>query len=116
MGDGWETRRRRGPGNDWIVVRLAARGVVHRAEIDTDHFKGTAPASCVLETIDAPDVAKGTGMPSGEWQSLLAQTTLQPHARHRFDGLASMEAATHARLSIYPDGGIARLRLFGMLA
>ena len=116
MGDGWETKRRRGPGNDWIVVRLASRGVVHRVEVDTDHFKGNAPASCMLETIDAPAEARGTGMPSGEWQPALPQSALQPHTRHRFDQLAAARPATHARLSIYPDGGIARLRLFGTLA
>jgi len=116
MGDGWETKRRRGPGNDWIVVRLAARGVLHRVEIDTDHFKGNAPGSCMLETVDALAEAKGTGMPAGDWQQVLPQTALQPHARHRFDALSHARAATHARLSIYPDGGIARLRLFGMLA
>ena len=113
MGDGWETKRRRGPGNDWSIVRLAARGVIHRVEIDTDHFKGNAPGSAMLETADAP----GAGMaePNGSWQNLLPKTDLQPHTRHRFD-IPSARPATHARLSIYPDGGIARLRLFGTLA
>lgn len=113
MGDGWETRRRRGPGHDWVVVRLATRGTIHRVEVDTDHFKGNAPASCMVETIDAPSVAKTTEMPKGEWRPLLAQSPIQPHARHRFSELATGGAATHARLSIYPDGGVARLRLFG---
>jgi allantoicase len=116
MGDGWETKRRRGPGNDWSIVRLGVKGVVHRVEIDTDHFKGNAPASCMVETIDAPKDARTTASPSGEWQPLLAQSSLQPHARHRFDELLNAKPATHARLSIYPDGGIARLRLFGMPA
>lgn len=115
MGDGWETKRRRGPGHDWSIVRLAARGVIHRAEIDTDHFKGNAPGSAMLETIDAPR-ARGTDEPKGEWRPLLRQSPLQPHTRHRFDHLADAAPATHARLSIYPDGGIARLRLFGTLA
>jgi allantoicase len=116
MGDGWETKRRRGPGNDWSIVRLGAKGVVHRVEIDTDHFKGNAPASCMVETIDAPNDAKSSASPSGDWQPLLAQSPLQPHSRHRFDALLHKKPATHARLSIYPDGGIARLRLFGTLA
>ena len=113
MGDGWETKRRRGPGHDWNVVRLATRGRIHRVEIDTDHFKGNAPGSAMLEILDAPAAAKTTDMPSGSWQTLLAQTPLQPHTRHRFDDLPDKGGATHARLSIYPDGGIARLRLFG---
>jgi len=115
MGDGWETKRRRGPGNDWTIVRLAARGVLHRVEVDTDHFKGNAPASCMLEVLDAPKDARATHTPRGDWRPLLAQSPLQPHARHRFDVTAA-GPATHARLSIYPDGGVARLRLYGVLA
>ena len=116
MGDGWETKRRRGPGHDWIIVRLASRGTLHRVELDTDHFKGNAPASCMVEIIDSPSAAKSVAAPTGSWQVLLPQAPLQPHSRHRFDDLSQKGAATHARLSIYPDGGVARLRLFGMLA
>lgn len=114
MGDGWETKRRRGPGNDWVVIRLATRGTLHRVEVDTDHFKGNAPAGCLLEIADDVSAAKGIAVPGKEWRPLLARSPLQPHARHRFEELASAGAATHARLSIFPDGGIARLRLFGL--
>jgi allantoicase len=114
MGDGWETKRRRGPGNDWSVIRLGARGVIHRVEIDTDHFKGNAPGSAMLETLDAR--TRGPlEEPKGSWETLLPQAQLQPHARHRFDVLSHQKPATHARLSIFPDGGIARLRLFATL-
>jgi allantoicase len=116
MGDGWETKRRRGEGHDWAIVRLAARGALHRIEIDTDHFKGNAPGSATLETIDAPGLTSEQLIdPSREWRALLPQTPLQPHARHRFVELAHWAPATHARLCIYPDGGVARLRLFGKL-
>jgi allantoicase len=115
MGDGWETKRRRGPGHDWIIVRLAARGSIQRIEVDTDHFKGNAPESCSVEVCDAPGA---TGdLLSGEeagWTSLLPRTPLQPDARHGFD--VASGPASHARLAIYPDGGIARLRLFGTVA
>jgi allantoicase len=114
MGDGWETKRRRGPGNDWSVIRLGARGVIHRVEIDTDHFKGNAPGSAMLETMDARSPIT-LGEPKGTWETLLPQTPLQPHARHRFDMLSHTKPASHARLSIFPDGGIARLRLFATL-
>jgi allantoicase len=114
MGDGWETKRRRGPGHDWTIVRLASRGVLHRAEVDTDHFKGNAPGSCMLEACDAPGASVDSLVePSREWHVLVPQTPLQPHGRHRFSPLAHHAPATHVRLSIYPDGGIARLRLFG---
>jgi allantoicase len=114
MGDGWETRRRRGPGHDWTIVRLAAPGRIHRVEVDTDHFKGNAPASCMVETCEAPGAsAESLTDPTRGWKILLSQTSLQPHARHRFTELEHTASATHARLSIYPDGGVARLRLFG---
>ncbi len=114
MGDGWETKRRRGPGHDWTIVRLAARGTLHRVEIDTDHFKGNAPGSCMLETCDAEGTsAESLADPSLEWRVLVPQTPLQPHARHKFIQLSHRAPATHARLNIYPDGGIARMRLFG---
>lgn len=115
MGDGWETKRRRGPGHDWNIIRLGARAVIHRVEIDTDHFKGNAPASAMVETMDVGS-RRTLDEPEGSWNVLLQQTPLQPHARHRFDNLSHQRAATHARLSIFPDGGIARLRLFATLA
>lgn len=109
MGDGWETRRRRGPGNDWCVIRLGARGAVRRAVVDTTHYKGNAPGSCTLEGCFDPEAQ---GAPSGDgWRTLLEQTPLQPHTVHRFDELADAGELTHVRLSIYPDGGIARIRL-----
>ena len=120
MGDGWETRRRRGPGHDWSIVKLATRGMLHRVEVDTDHFKGNAPGRCMVEVADAPsvpnvDVQTLAGR-VGAWRVLLHETPLQPHARHRFTELEAPSPATHARLNIYPDGGIARLRLYGMPA
>ncbi len=114
MGDGWETKRRRGPGNEWTIVRLARRGIIERVELDTDHFKGNAPGSCMLECADAPAGAT-LDAASAAWRELLPRTPLQPHARHRFSRELSRQACTHVRLNIYPDGGVARLRLFGRL-
>ncbi len=113
MGDGWETRRRRGPGHDWTVVRLAAPGAIHRVEIDTDHFKGNSPERCSLEAVHLPESA---GLADAPWKPLFPETPLQPHTRHRFEELLPAGVATHVRLNIFPDGGIARLRLFGTLA
>ena len=109
MGDGWETKRRRGPGNDWTIVRLAKRGIIERVEIDTDHFKGNAPASAMLESAD---VSGKFDRDKADWKTLVAESPIQPHSWHHFQtGMKS--PATHVRLNIYPDGGVARLRLFG---
>ncbi|HET6613839.1 MAG TPA: allantoicase [Kofleriaceae bacterium] len=119
MGDGWETRRRRGPGNDWALVRLGAVGTIHAAEIDTSHFKGNAPGACSIEVAPAPpgDPPLDADLAAKlSWQPLLPPTPLCPHTRHRFDELAQAGAGRYARLQIFPDGGIARLRLFGLSA
>jgi allantoicase len=115
MGDGWETKRRRGPGHDWTIVRLAAPGTIRRVEIDTRHFKGNAPGACSLEgcVTDAatPDQIAGAVV---DWRELVAPTALEPHARQTFeDEVQPIGDVTHVRFNIYPDGGVGRLRLFG---
>ena len=112
MGDGWETKRRRGPGYDWVVVKLGHAGTIARLVIDTAHFKGNAPGSCSLEACHSERA--GGGIPENGWTELLPRTALQPDTLHAFeDELADVGAATHVRLNIFPDGGISRLRVFG---
>jgi allantoicase len=113
MGEGWETRRRRKPGYEWLVVRLAGRGVIHLAEIDTSWYRGNQPASASLQTMDATDPTHGSLADESAWRDLLPKVRLLPDTPHRFrvDG----GPATHARLNIFPDGGVARLRLYGSL-
>ena len=95
MGDGWETKRRRGPGHDWTVVRLGAEGTIRRVEVDTRHFKGNAPGACSL---DVARLAGGQPLDGAEWRELLPRAPLQPHARHVFeDELRAAGDVTHAR-------------------
>ena len=112
MGEGWETRRRRKPGYEWLVVRLAGRGIIHLAEIDTSWFRGNQPDSASLQTMDG-DPASGSLAEESGWRDLLPRVRLLPDTPHRFrlDG----GPATHVRLNIFPDGGVARLRLYGSL-
>jgi allantoicase len=114
MHDGWETRRRRGPGHDWCIVRLGRAGRISRVEVDTDYFRGNAPDSCSLEgcSADGATLEDLTG-PAQPWAPILALTPLQPHTRHAFDADPSVGGVTHVRFNIFPDGGVARLRLFG---
>ncbi len=115
MGGGWETRRRRGPGFDWIIVRLGAPGDVGLVEVDTNFFKGNCPAYCSLEGIYAPHAALTELVDnSAAWRGVLPETTLTPHTRHFFrDEIVQRGPFTHVRLSIFPDGGVSRLRVFG---
>ncbi|MFJ9338799.1 allantoicase [Streptomyces sp. NPDC101733] len=101
--DGWETRRRRDRGNDWIVYRLAAQSEIRAVEVDTANLKGNAAGWVALSVKDGE---------RGAWREVLPRTPLQPDALHRFP-LPALATATHARLDVYPDGGLARLRLHG---
>ena len=118
MHDGWETRRRRGPGHDWCVIRLGAPGTVRRVEVDTSYFKGNFPDSCSLEVCRADrDVTDPDGLAALPWKEILSRRKLRADSLHIYEEeVLSSGEATHARFHIYPDGGVARLRIFGTLA
>ena len=110
MFDGWETRRRRGPGHDWAVLGLGAPGRIRRVEVDTTFFKGNAPGACSLEGT----AAAGWESAQARWIEILSRQPLVPHALQRFAAeLRAHEPIGCVRFNIYPDGGVARLRLFG---
>ena len=111
MGDGWETRRRRGPGYDWAIVRLGTPGALTRVEIDTNHFKGNYPESASLDGCFEPGAALDA-LPDGAWREILPRTTLRPDHRHVFTP-RSDAPVSHVRLNIFPDGGVSRLRVHG---
>jgi len=118
MGDGWETKRNRTPNNrDWVVVRLAHKGVIEKISIDTCHFKGNYPDSCLLEgcNISLKDENKFYSSEI-KWTTILSQTKLSADNEHYFENeIASKYTYTHVRLSIFPDGGISRMRLWGRI-
>lgn len=117
MGEGWETKRRRGPGNDWAIVRLGAVGRVKKLEVDTNHFKGNFPESCSLEAclLEEDVLPEFLSSRALAWQALLPRTKLAAHTRHHFESeLGDVGPVSHVRLSIYPDGGVSRLRIFGV--
>ncbi len=114
MGDGWETRRRRGPGNDWVILKLGVPGAIRKIIVDTAHFKGNFPDSCSLEACHAAGGAADTFLAAPHvWRELLPQTKLAANHRHAFSKLNDLGPATHVRFNIFPDGGVSRLRLFG---
>ncbi|XP_044147677.1 probable allantoicase [Bufo gargarizans] len=137
MGDGWETARRldrppilkadekgilQVPGNEWTVFRLGHPGLITHLEIDTNHFKGNAPNSCKIEAcVLTPKEEekrikdKWALTPDNKWKTLLPVTQLHPHKRHFIEGtsLSLQEVITHVKITIAPDGGVSRLRLWG---
>jgi len=140
MSDGWENARRRGPGNDYVIVALAAAGRPRLVEVDTSYFVGNAPGWVRLLAADeraagpgsvraagrsgrpedgsaagpGPDALPGPDARPGpaSWWELLPRTRVQPDTRHRF-AVTGQPAATHVRLDVIPDGGLARLRVHG---
>jgi allantoicase len=104
MGEGWETRRRRNKDHDWVELRLAGTGEVLAVEVDTTHFVANCPGWASVSGRDE----------SGEWFDLLPRTALRPDTRHRLR-ITPQRPVTAARLNVYPDGGVARLRLTGRL-
>jgi allantoicase len=105
MGDGWETKRRRGPGHDWAIVRLGLESEIRRIELDTAHYKGNFPDSCSIDR----------AIQEGVWSVILPQTKLQPDHLHVYDkDSIGLKTAALVRLNIYPDGGVSRFRVFGV--
>ncbi|MCC3304471.1 allantoicase [Sneathiella sp. HT1-7] len=118
MGDGWETRRRREPGNDWALIALGHPGVISKIEVDTAHFKGNYPDRC---SIQAALVSGGTDQSlvtqSMFWKTLLPEQKLEMDAIHSFEKeVADIGPVSHVRLNIIPDGGVSRLRLYGHIS
>jgi allantoicase len=113
MGDGWETARRRGPGNDWVIVALGHAGTIEKVEVDTAHFKGNYPDRVSLEAGLFAD-GEAVGSDDVRWQTLLPESKLEMDAQHEFeDAILEIGEVSHVRMSIFPDGGVSRLRLFG---
>jgi allantoicase len=116
MGDGWETKRRRDPGPDWSIVKLASRGSIQKVILDTCHFKGNFPDTFALEGMVSSDDDFTDNKQADKWQPIIGRTKLYAHREHLFiDEIipAKAESFTHVRLNIFPDGGVSRMRVFG---
>src|SRR6266576_3892305 len=112
--DGWETRRRRNQGLDGCIVRLGLPGIIRGVVVDTSHFKGNYPESCSLEAcaIDGLPATEELTSEAVEWTEILPPTNLNGDSQNPFP-VNSDKRWTHLRFKIYPDGGVARLRVFG---
>lgn len=108
--DGWESRRKRVPGHDWAVIKLAMPGYIHGFDVDTSHFTGNYPPHC---SIEAAFVESGDPADDTAWTEVLGKTGLGPSAHHFLENTDKTKVWTHLRLHIYPDGGVARLRVYG---
>jgi allantoicase len=113
--DGWVTRRRREPGHEWAIVRLAGRGTIERIEADTRRFPGDAPEEMAVLAADVP----GTGpdaIREADWVPLLPKVAVEADARNRFTDLEPIGPVTHLRVELHPDGAVGRFRAYGTAA
>jgi len=117
MGGGWETKRRRGPGYDWIIVRLGARADIQRIAVETEHYKGNYPDRCSIDACDASDaLTEHLVIGRVAWQEILPSAKLEADSVRVFAAeLKPAGPVTHVRLNIYPDGGVSRLRVLGKI-
>lgn len=113
--DGWESRRKRGGGHDWCVVQLGAAGRVYGFDVDTQHFIGNHPPYAAVDAIAASSGTCLDELMKGSWVSLLAQSALRPGSQNLFVSEPA-DVVSHVRLSIFPDGGVARFRVYGKVA
>ncbi len=118
MGDGWETRRRRTPGNDWIIIKLAHVGIINKIEIDTAHFKGNYPDRASVQCALVKDKMTDDEIIdiSSNWTEILSSQKLEADKIHTYLDLNQCGPVNYVKLNIYPDGGVSRLRIFGDLS
>jgi allantoicase len=118
MADGWETRRRREPGFDWVVLALGSPGRIERIEIDTAHFKGNFPHQVSAHAAWLP--ARSDSDLASEclfWPALLEPQLLKADSLHEFrTQLRDLGRVSHVRVNMHPDGGMSRVRLFGRIS
>ena len=110
--DGWESRRKRVPGHDWAVVQLATAGKIIGFDIDTNFFLGNHPPHASIEAVYLNDADSLTNWENIEWKEILPKSALDAGSQNFYES-NSEELFTHIRLHIYPDGGVARLRVYG---
>lgn len=110
--DGWETRRRREPGCDWAIVRLGVPGIVHGVVVDTAFFKGNYPPYVSVEATSVEGYPKDSSLPDLPWQTLVPKTDARGDTENYYP-VDHPGRWTHVRLTIYPDGGVARFRVHG---
>ena len=110
--DGWETRRRREPGHDWAIVRLGVPGIVREVVVDTSYFTGNYPPEVSVEACGAEGYPSPAELAEASWTTLVPRSAVAGDARNEFE-VEPGRRATHVRLTMFPDGGVARLRVYG---
>tara|TARA_Y100000590_G_scaffold122428_1_gene140144 strand:- start:849 stop:1835 length:987 start_codon:yes stop_codon:yes gene_type:complete len=107
--DGWETRRKRSKGHDYLILKLGRPGNIHKIDIDTSHFNGNQPSKISLDACYSKNKLPSK---NSKWINILKKKTTHPNSHHFFN-IKNKSIFTHVKLNIYPDGGVARIRIYG---
>ncbi len=110
--DGWETRRKRVAGHDWCIIKLGTPGIINGVDIDTNHFLGNHPPYASIEALYLEADATDQQLREADWTEILPKSPLKQGSQNIY-AMTSSVPWTHLRLNIYPDGGVARLKVFG---
>jgi allantoicase len=108
--DGWETRRKRNSGHDYLILKLGKPGKIHKVDVDTSYFNGNQPSKFSLEAC----FNNKKSNKSFKWIKILNKKNAKPNSHHLFN-IKNKSIFTHIKLNIYPDGGVARLRIYGSM-
>lgn len=109
--DGWETRRRRTSGHDYLIIKLGKPGSVKKIDIDTSHFNGNQPNMISIQGCNS----KSNNIKNLKWKTLVSKKKTKANSHHVFN-VKSNSDLTHIKFNIFPDGGVARLRLYGSIS
>jgi allantoicase len=109
--DGWESRRKRTAGHDYIILKLGKPGTIKKVNVDTSHFNGNQPAMVSIEGANS----NSNNLNQLKWELLLSKKKTKASSHHYFN-INNKKIFTHIKFNIFPDGGVARLRLYGTIA
>ena len=109
--DGWESRRKRTTGHDYLIIKLGKPGSISKVDVDTTHFNGNQPSMISIEACNS----KSNNFKNFKWKSLVNKKKVKANSQHIFK-TSSKSVFTHIKLNIFPDGGVARLRLYGSIS
>ena len=109
--DGWETRRKRKKGYDYLILKFGKPGKIYKIDIDTSYFSGNQPTKVSLEACSSK---KKLPNKNSKWIKILKKKPTKANSHHFFN-IKNKSIFTHIKLNIYPDGGIARIRIYGSM-
>ena len=109
--DGWETRRKRSKGHDYLILKLGKPGQIYKVDIDTSYFSGNHPTKVSMQACFSK---KNIPNKNSKWTTILKKQSTKANSHHFFN-IKNKSIFSHIKLNIFPDGGVARLRVYGTI-